>query len=67
MQSTIIPTFEASVGELPHPDMTVVSRLVEVAIGDCQHGCKIYADPLSNYTVLAHSAVYGCRRQLSYE
>lgn len=62
MGSTITPTFEASIGELPHPDRNVVSRLEEVAMSNCPSGCKIYKDSRSNYTVLAHSAVYGCRK-----
>ena len=62
MGSTIVPTFEAFTGEPPHPDRNVVSRLVEVALSDCEYGCKIYKDPRSNYTVLFHSAAYGCRK-----
>lgn len=61
MQSLTI-TDEVSIHEKPHPDDSVVSRLVEVGIGDCAHGCKIYADPRSKFRVLAHSAVYGCRK-----
>lgn len=59
---TMTITDEVSIHERPHPDDSVVSRLVEVAIGNCPNGCKIYADPRSNFRVLAHSAVYGCRR-----
>lgn len=58
----IVPTVEASIGESPYPDFSVVARLSNVAMSDCPYGCKFYADTRSNYTVLAHSAVYGCRR-----
>lgn len=54
-------TYETSINEPIHPDMSVRSRMVEVALGNCAHGCKIYADPRSNLRVLAHNAVYGCR------
>lgn len=62
MQPTLTPTIEASVNERPHPDESISFRLREVALSDCEFGCKIYADPHSNYTVLAHSATYGCRK-----
>lgn len=55
-------TYETGIDEMPHPDFTVIDRLIEVAISDCECGCKIYADPRSNMKVLAHSAVYGCRK-----
>ncbi|MDB5716118.1 MAG: hypothetical protein JWO15_3515 [Sphingomonadales bacterium] len=55
-------TYETSVNEALHPDASVRARLVEVALSDCPHGCKIYADPRSALRVLAHNAVYGCRR-----
>ncbi len=55
-------TYESSYNEPVHPDITVIRRLQEVAIGDCSFGCKIYADPKSSLKVLAHSAIYGCRR-----
>jgi hypothetical protein len=61
MQSTLVPTYEASINERPHPDDTVVRRLQEATLSDCAYGCKVYADPRSNYTVLVHSAIYGCR------
>lgn len=60
MQSLVV-TYETSIHEPVHPDPTVRARLVEVALGDCAHGCKIYADPRSKLRVLAHSAIYGCR------
>lgn len=56
------PTYEVGIHEKPHPDDDVVRRLVEVALSDCKSGCKIYADPRSNVRILAHSAVYGCRK-----
>lgn len=59
---TLPVTYEVSIHERPHPDDSVVHRLVEVALSDCPHGCKIYGDPRSNLRVLAHSAIYGCRR-----
>lgn len=55
-------TYETGIDEMPHPDFTVIDRLIEVAISDCECGCKIYADPRSNVKVLAHSAVYGCKK-----
>lgn len=55
-------TYEVSIHEKPHPDDNVVRRLREVALSTCPFGCKIYADPRSNVRILAHSAVYGCRR-----
>lgn len=60
MQSLSV-TYEVSINEMPHPDINVVSRLVEVALSDCPYGCKIYADPRSNLRVLAHSRIYGCK------
>jgi hypothetical protein len=53
-------TYESSINEPIHPDPSVRMRMVEVGIGDCAHGCKIYADPKSNLRVLAHNATYGC-------
>lgn len=61
MQNLVV-TYETSINEPIHPDMSVRSRMVEVAIGDCKYGCKIYADPRSNLRVLAHNSTYGCRR-----
>ena len=55
-------TYEVGIHEKPHPDDNVVSRLTEVALSDCEFGCKVYADPRSNLRVLAHSAIYGCRK-----
>jgi len=55
-------TYEVSVGEVLHPDPTVVARMVEVAISRCEYGCKIYADPQSRVRVLAHNSAYGCRK-----
>lgn len=55
-------TYEVSVGNPIHPDFAVCCRLEEFAISDCENGCKIYADPLSNVKVLAHNATYGCRK-----
>ncbi len=55
-------TYEVSHNEKPHPDDTVVRRLTEVALSNCDHGCKIYADPRSNMRVLIHSYSYGCRK-----
>lgn len=60
MQSQVI-TYETSINEPLHPDPTVRMRMVEVEIGPCEYGCKIYADPRSNLRVLAHNATYGCR------
>ena len=61
MTQSLPVTYEASHNEAPRPDASVRHRLVEVAIGDCAHGCKIYADPKSNVRILAHNSVYGCR------
>lgn len=55
-------TYEVSINTQPHPDQNVVHRLVEVALSDCEYGCKIYADPRSRVRILVHSAVYGCRK-----
>lgn len=54
-------TYETGTDEPLHPDFTVAARLIEVAISDCEYGCKIYADPRSNVTVLGHNRLYGCR------
>lgn len=54
-------TYETGIDELLHPDQRVSSRFIEIAMSDCYYGCKIYADPLSNVTVLGHNATYGCR------
>lgn len=55
-------TYETSINEPIHPDMSVRIRMIEVALSDCEFGCKIYADPRSNLRVLAHNATYGCRK-----
>ena len=55
-------TYETSWNEPLHPDPSVVARLVEVAIGPCEYGCKIYADPNSKVRILGHNTVYGCRK-----
>lgn len=55
-------TYETSVNEPLHPDPEVVSRMREVAIGDCEFGCKIYADPRSNVRVLGHNSNYNCKK-----
>lgn len=55
-----VVTYEVGGNERLHPDPTVVARMREVAIGTCQYGCKIYADPKSAVRVLAHNSAYGC-------
>lgn len=55
-------TYETGTDEPVHPDFMIASRFIEVEISDCECGCKIYADPRSNVKVLAHSAVYGCKK-----
>jgi len=57
-------TYEVMVGEPIHPDQDVRSRMREVALSDCEYGCKIYADPKSSVRVLAHNKTYGCRKGL---
>lgn len=52
---------ETGINQLSHPHPSVRSRLVEIAISDCPHGCKIYQDPKSKITVLHHNGTYGCR------
>lgn len=58
-------TYEVGTDEPPHPDMDIAARFVEVAISDCDYGCKVYADPYSEVRVLVHSQVYGCRRTMA--
>ena len=59
----LTPTYEVNIGLEPlHPDPTVASRFIEVAMGKCKYGCKIYADPMSRVNVLAHYRVYGCNK-----
>lgn len=53
-------TIEVGIDEVLHPDFSIAMRLEEVAISDCECGCKIYADPRSRYRVLAHMRAYGC-------
>lgn len=53
-------TYEVGSDEHLHPDLSIAVRMEEVAIGNCGFGCKIYADPLSSVTVLAHNSSYGC-------
>lgn len=55
-------TYEVSYNEPIHPDVNVVVRMREVAIGNCEYGCKIYADPRSAVRVLAHNNNYGCTK-----
>lgn len=55
-------TYEVGGDEVLHPDLNVCLRLVEVAVGPCEFGCKIYADPLSNVRILAHNSAYGCKK-----
>lgn len=55
-------TYEVSGNEPLHPDPSVSARMYEIAIGPCEFGCKIYADPRSNVRVLAHNSAYGCNK-----
>lgn len=55
-------TYEVSGTEPLHPDPQVAARMREVALSDCEFGCKIYADPRSEVRVVAHHRVYGCRK-----
>lgn len=55
-------TYEVSVRQPIHPDPEVAARFVEVALSNCEFGCKIYADPRSDVRVVAHSFIYGCRK-----
>lgn len=55
-------TYETSINEPLHPDPNVTARMREIAIGNCEYGCKIYADPLSAVRVLGHNSNYGCRK-----
>jgi hypothetical protein len=59
---TMTITYEVGTKESLHPDPVVCARLQEVALSDCEFGCKIYADPLSSVRILAHNSVYGCRK-----
>lgn len=55
-------TYEVSYNEPIHPDPWVAARFREIQLSSCEHGCKIYGDPLSSVTVLMHNEVYGCRK-----
>jgi len=74
MSVTILPpepyyTYECGIDEAVHPDRTIALRFVEVAMSNCECGCKIYADPYSAVRVLVHSRTYGCnktRHRLDY-
>lgn len=57
---TVAITYEVGGTESLHPDLNIAARMREIALGDCEFGCKIYADPLSNVRVLAHNRSYGC-------
>lgn len=57
-------TYEVGIDEPIHPDRKVGGRFREVELSDCEYGCKIYADPISRVRVLAHSAIYGCRKRV---
>ena len=59
----LTPTYETGTDEPLHPDPTVASRFIEVAMGKCKYGCKIYADPMSRVNVLAHYSGYGCTKE----
>lgn len=60
--TSVTPTYETGINEPIHPDFMVSSRFIEIALGNCVYGCKIYADPRSNVKVLAHNRVYGCTK-----
>jgi hypothetical protein len=55
-------TYEVSGTEPLHPDPMITARMREIALSDCEYGCKIYADPRSNVRVLAHNRTYGCKK-----
>jgi hypothetical protein len=55
-------TYETGTDEQLHPDPVVASRFIEVAMSDCEYGCKIYADPMSRVNVLGHNGTYGCKK-----
>lgn len=54
-------TYTTGTKEPIHPDMAVAARFREVALSDCQFGCKVYADPRSAVRVVAHNSAYGCK------
>lgn len=55
-------TYETGTDEQLHPDPLVASRFIEVAMSDCEFGCKMYADPMSRVNVVGHYSVYGCNK-----
>lgn len=55
-------TYETGIDEPIHPDLAVSSRFIEVAMSDCEFGCKVYADPMSRVNVVGHYKVYGCNK-----
>lgn len=55
-------TYEVGAMEPIHPDLRVASRFRESGLGNCGFGCKIYSDPMSDVTVLAHNRSYGCEK-----
>lgn len=55
-------TWETGTDEPLHPDVYVASRFIEVAMSDCEYGCKIYADPMSRVNILGHNGTYGCKK-----
>lgn len=60
MDELITPTYEVGINEPLHPDLDVALRLEEFGVSGCPFGCKIYKDPKSAMTVLAHNRIYGC-------
>lgn len=56
-------TYETGTDEPLHPDFMVAARFIEVAMSDCEYGCKIYADPMSRVNVLGHNPTYGCKKR----
>ena len=58
-------TYEVGTDEALHPDVAINSRMEEYAVGECEHGCKLYKDPNSELVVLGHITSYGCRRTKS--
>lgn len=62
MSQPIQITYTVSCNEPIHPDPYIAMRMKEIAVSDCEYGCKIYADPKSAVRVLAHNSTYGCRK-----
>lgn len=58
-------TYETGTNEPLHPDPAIAARFIEVAMSNCEHGCKIYADPMSRVNVLGHNGTYGCKKTSS--